>query len=136
MWGILARCIRATHKLPLSTLFIFLHSSAHCLHASAHFLQWSVWLCFSHSSAQALQMSSQSLHISLANSLSPANACIVNRETFAQSWLSLRQRAIFFKSPSLKQLFRHCRQAITQAEQAAIQLSIFFCFIFKFYLLL
>jgi hypothetical protein len=109
----------------LLTDYILPHSTAHFLHASAHFLQQSCVECFPHSAAQALQTSAQSLHSASQNDESLAANLAHKAQMSAQS----RHSAIHFKWSLLFMLMQQVAQSshsIAHARQASMQFLDFF----------
>lgn len=93
------------------------HASANCLHALAHFLQWSM-ACLEHSFAQASHASAHRAHT--ASKCVPPEAIDVaaRRQISAHSKSKAMQWAIGLGLSSIKQAVAHCRQAATHAMHA------------------
>src|ERR1035437_7953469 len=112
-----------------ATASIDLHSAAHLRQAFAHSLQCFMSECFSHSVAQALQASSHFLQRASRFAL-VLLAATKALQASAQAIQSFTECSI----PALP-LFsvEQVLHASAQVTQAAMQLSIFLFFIFKFF---
>lgn len=104
---------------------------AHALHASAHFLQWSLWLaCVSHSAAQALHAITHNLQSASAYTEPLAHNLAQSSQMSAQSRQRLAHLA-WAASPKLIQDVAHFSHSVVQARHALTHSSMFILWIFN-----
>jgi hypothetical protein len=92
-------------------------ASAHCMHASAHRLQWAM-VCLPHSAAQPRQAAAHSAQMASMWSPPRAMEAAASRQRSAHSRSSAMQCAMGLGLASWRQAVAHCRQAAAHSLHA------------------